>query len=153
MATKLVLPIVYFGFDRFDLTDVAEEKLDALIAVVNEYPGSIIEVNAHTDSQGSSDYNEKLSKKRAGSVMEYINKKGLRDDVIQGSWEGEERPIKSNETIEGRAKNRRAEFRILKDGKLIGVSGNQSKEEEVEYDGENLLEEEEIEKVEELFED
>ena len=155
MATKLVLPIVYFGFDRFDLTKVAKEKLDAVMTVVNQYPSSIIEVNAHTDSQGSGEYNQNLSKKRAESVMEYFNEKGLRDDIIQGSWEGEDKPLKSNETIEGRAKNRRAEFRLMKNGKLMGVSGNEIKNEEEDYneEGEDLLEEEEVEKVEELFED
>jgi outer membrane protein OmpA-like peptidoglycan-associated protein len=151
MATKIVLPIVYFGFDRFDLTPVAKEKLEEMMAVVSQYPGSIIEVNAHTDSQGSSEYNQNLSKKRAESVMEYFNEKGLRDDVIQGSWEGEENPLKSNESIEGRAKNRRAEFRLMKNGKLLSVSGENIDEEVIE--GEDFLEEEEVDKIEELFEE
>ena len=122
-----------------------------MMAVVSQYPGSIIEVNAHTDSQGSSEYNQNLSKKRAESVMEYFNEKGLRDDVIQGSWEGEENPLKSNESIEGRAKNRRAEFRLMKNGKLISVSGENIDEEVIE--GEDFLEEEEVDKIEELFEE
>ena len=54
--------------------------------------------------------------------MENLSGRGLRDDLIQGDWEGEERPIGSNETISGRAKNRRAQFRLIKDGEVIGES-------------------------------
>ena len=89
------------------------------MTVVNQYPGSIIEVSAHTDSKGSNEYNQYLSQKRAESVMEYMSEEGVRDDLIQGDWEGEEVPVGSNETIEGRAKNRRAQFRLIKDGEVI----------------------------------
>ena len=72
-----------------------------------------IEVQAHSDNTGSAGYNKKLSQKRAESVVTYLELKGISSPRLDALGYGEEKPIANNETITGRAQNRRVEF-ILK---------------------------------------
>jgi OOP family OmpA-OmpF porin len=72
-----------------------------------------IEVQAHTDSMGSDTYNKKLSQRRAESVVEYVTNKGITLSRLTAVGYGETKPISDNNTIIGRAKNRRVEFILL----------------------------------------
>jgi len=72
-----------------------------------------IQVGGHTDSNGSNSYNQKLSEKRANAIMRYLVKAGISPEVIVSVGFGEAQPIASNETEEGRERNRRVEFTIL----------------------------------------
>jgi outer membrane protein OmpA-like peptidoglycan-associated protein len=85
-----------------------------VVKLLEENPAIEIEMSAHTDSYGSDDYNFKLSDNRARSVMEYILSKGIAPSRIISHGYGENMPVATNETDEGRQLNRRVEFKILK---------------------------------------
>ena len=78
-------------------------------------PPSRVVVKGHTDSQGSSSLNKDLSERRAASVLRYLTDKGVIADRLISSGQGEEKPIASNATSQGRATNRRVEFIIVQD--------------------------------------
>ena len=71
-----------------------------------------IRIEGHTDSQGSSSYNLRLSQDRAASVRAYLIQQGIAPDRMESVGFGEERPVDTNDTPEGRAVNRRVEFHI-----------------------------------------
>ncbi len=86
--------------------------LDELVALLQEYPRSYISLAGHTDSEGSESDNLMLSKNRAQAVKNYLIEKGISEDRITSTGYGEMRPVDSNETAEGRAKNRRVEMKL-----------------------------------------
>jgi OmpA-OmpF porin, OOP family len=86
--------------------------LDQLLPVLQQFKGRRFQVIGHTDAQGSAPQNQALSLARAQSVKAYLVAKGSSEAGIDVSGEGADRPIASNETAEGRARNRRIEFRL-----------------------------------------
>ena len=72
-----------------------------------------LEVQGHTDNKGEGGYNVTLSKKRAEAVVNYLTKKGIETSRLQIKYFGASKPVKPNESEDGRAKNRRVEFRVL----------------------------------------
>lgn len=110
---------VLFGFDQSNLSNDAKGSLDKLVTVLNYYPDTDIEVQGHTDSKGSKAYNLSLSERRAGAVTSYLASKGISNNrtVIKGY--GEAVPKYSNDTETGRAENRRVEFLITANEKMI----------------------------------
>ena len=84
------------------------------LAVLTDYPDIRIEIVGHTDNEGTTEYNVELSQGRADSVKRYFVAGGIDESRVQTRGAGEKEPIGSNETEEGRAKNRRTEFKILK---------------------------------------
>jgi outer membrane protein OmpA-like peptidoglycan-associated protein len=104
---------VLFPTDGHALSDGAEKSLDKVAAAIEAQPeGSRIRVDGYTDSTGAEAYNEKLSKKRADAVSDYLTKQGVEKDKLTAEGKGESDPIASNDTREGRANNRRAEIVI-----------------------------------------
>ena len=87
--------------------------LDKLAAIFNEYPKSNILIEGHTDSAGSEEYNWGLSQKRAESVTAYLQNQGISPSRFTTKWYGETQPRATNETAEGKAKNRRVELAIV----------------------------------------
>ena len=73
-----------------------------------------IEIAGHTDSKGTDEYNLNLSERRAKAVVSYLKENGVGQERITTLFFGESKPIETNETSEGRRKNRRVEFKILK---------------------------------------
>ncbi len=110
---------VLFGFDQSDLSTDAKANLDKLVKVLNTYPDTNIEVQGHTDSKGSETYNQTLSEKRAGSVSTYLTANQINAERITTKGFGETLPEYDNETEEGRAQNRRVEFLITANEKMI----------------------------------
>lgn len=110
---------VLFGFDKSDLSVDAKSNLDKLTKILNTYPDTDIEIQGHTDSKGSDAYNQSLSERRAYSVSYYLTGKGIDSKrlLIQGF--GESLPKYTNDTEEGRAQNRRVEFVITANEKMI----------------------------------
>ena len=80
---------------------------------MKENPDIKIEVRGHTDSTGTEEYNQKLSERRADSVIEYMIKNGISPERLNSVGFGEKKPVTSNDTEEGRSKNRRTEIYIL----------------------------------------
>lgn len=103
---------ILFAFSKADLGDAARQNLDKLVGVLNKYPNTNIEVQGHTDSRGTDEYNMALSERRASSVADYLKANGIAAGRITTKGFGESAPAYSNETDEGMAQNRRVEFLI-----------------------------------------
>jgi outer membrane protein OmpA-like peptidoglycan-associated protein len=110
---------VLFAFDKSDLSTDAKTNLDKLVKVLNGYPDTNIELQGHTDSKGSEAYNQTLSEKRATSVSGYLSGQGITASRVTIKGFGETIPKYDNETEEGRAQNRRVEFLITANEKMI----------------------------------
>ncbi|SHF82765.1 OmpA family protein [Flavisolibacter ginsengisoli] len=109
---------VLFGFDRSDLGASAATNLDKLINVLNKYPDTDIKILGHTDNKGTAEYNQGLSERRANSVSGYLRNHGINSGRISTKGMGENDPIASNDTEEGRSQNRRVEFVITANEKM-----------------------------------
>ena len=110
---------ILFGYDRSDLSGTAEGNLDKLVKVLNDYPDTNIEIQGHTDSRGSDDYNMGLSERRAAAVSQYLRNKGVASSRVTTKGYGESAPIADNNTDDGRAQNRRVTFLITANEKMI----------------------------------
>jgi OmpA-OmpF porin, OOP family len=105
---------VHFGFDKDNLTKKAKEALDQLAADVQNAKGYIITVEGGTDSVGSEDYNYGLSQRRADSVIQYLaSEHNIPAHKIYLIGLGKDKPVDSNKTREGRAKNRRVDVHLM----------------------------------------
>lgn len=105
--------VVQFGFDSARLNGSARKQLDAFLKRLSEAgTGVSLMVDAHTDSAGTDEYNQKLSGRRAAAVKQYLVEKGLANKSIALRGHGEAEPVANNEAEDGRAKNRRAEVHI-----------------------------------------
>ncbi|KMQ69250.1 membrane protein [Chryseobacterium sp. FH2] len=111
--------IVNFAFDSSNLTSPAQANLDKLAKVLADNPDTDINIYGHTDSKGSDSYNLSLSQRRADAVKAYLSGKGIASSRMITKGEGESMPIATNDTDEGRAKNRRVEFAITANEKMI----------------------------------
>lgn len=98
-----------FELNSFELKPESKAKLNELVTFMNEYPQANVEVVGYTDSTGAAEYNLKLSEKRAQSVANELEAQGIDASRISVFGQGENNPIASNETHEGRVKNRRVE--------------------------------------------
>lgn len=106
----LVLRDVNFEFDSAKLTSSAEAILDGVSQKLMTNDTLRIRLEGHTDSVGPAAYNKDLSQRRADSVKSYLVNKGFSGSNITTIGYGEEQPIASNDTAEGRAQNRRVEL-------------------------------------------
>lgn len=117
---------VRFEYDKSDLTAQAKANLDKLIPVFNEYPDTDILVVGFTDSKGSDAYNQGLSERRASSVVAYLKAKGISSSRLKSIGQGETNPRGDNNTEAGRAQNRRVEFGITANDKMIEDAKNEA---------------------------
>lgn len=83
---------VYYEFDKADLTDNSREALDRLVKVLKENPNITIELSAHCDYRGRAEYNEKLSQRRAESVVKYLTEHGIEAERLTAKGYGESQP-------------------------------------------------------------
>ncbi len=110
----LILKGVNFKTASAELLEESYYVLETVFNSLEAYPNVKVEIAGHTDNQGSSDYNLALSYDRAKSVMEYFVMRGINQNRIVARGYGKDRPLASNATPEGRAKNRRVEVIPLK---------------------------------------
>lgn len=110
---------VNFDFNKATLTTKAKQNLDKLVPVFKEYADTDIKIYGYTDSKGTDEYNLNLSNQRATSVRNYLTSKGLVAARFVVVGMGEAEPIATNETEEGRSQNRRVEFAIVANDKMI----------------------------------
>jgi transposase len=106
--------VVYFKHESNELPNHAFKTLDQIVKFSAHYPESEIVVEGYTDSFGKYFYNKKLSKFRADVVKKYLVSQGISATKIKTFGMGSEKPIKSNETVEGRKQNRRVEIKLNK---------------------------------------
>ena len=95
------------------LTTQGRQLLDDLVPVLKGLAGSGLEVTGHTDALGGRPQNIALSAARADAVKAYLVAKGIGAESINTSGAGPDRPVASNDTPDGRARNRRIEFRVV----------------------------------------
>ena len=110
--TMMELSDALFAFDKFDLNEDARRMLDEVAAWLNDNPELHVEIGGHTDDRGSDAYNQKLSENRAKAVYDYFISHGVSKARLSYKGYGESRPIATNETDEGRQRNRRVELQI-----------------------------------------
>ncbi|MDX2152871.1 MAG: OmpA family protein [Bryobacteraceae bacterium] len=104
------MPDVLFDFGKYTLKPEAREKLAKISGIVLANPGLKLEVEGHTDSIGSEQFNQELSEKRAAAVRDYFVAQGLKADDIVTRGFGKTQPVASNDTSQGRQQNRRVEM-------------------------------------------
>lgn len=103
---------VRFASASDELVGESTDILDSVAERLAAYSSVKIEVAGHTDSQGSADFNRKLSERRANAVREYLIEKGVPEDTLTAKGYGESRPVADNSTPQGRAANRRVELEL-----------------------------------------
>ncbi|PKP22030.1 MAG: hypothetical protein CVU05_05495 [Bacteroidetes bacterium HGW-Bacteroidetes-21] len=108
----IVLKNVFFKTDSYELDDKSINELNKLVALLKNNPGVKVEIGGHTDNQGSFEHNKTLSQNRAKSVYDYIVKNGINAKRMTYAGYSFSKPIATNDTEEGRALNRRTEFKI-----------------------------------------
>ncbi|MEM9895349.1 MAG: OmpA family protein [Bacteroidota bacterium] len=112
-GTKVVLNNIFFETGKAELKPISYVELNKAVDLMQKNPSMVIEVGGHTDSQGSNEANLNLSQKRAQAVVDYMILAGVQKENLQAKGYGEEIPLESNDTAEGRAANRRTEFVIV----------------------------------------
>jgi outer membrane protein OmpA-like peptidoglycan-associated protein len=115
VKTKLtyIAKDIYFHTDKATLQEVSHDPLNQLVDILNKYPNALLSIEGHTDNTGPSSHNLKLSKDRAKSVLNYLVSKGIDAHRLTAVGYGEERPIATNNTPEGRSRNRRVVLKII----------------------------------------
>ncbi|MBN1447041.1 MAG: PD40 domain-containing protein [Bacteroidetes bacterium] len=113
MTRDIVRLLVYFDFDKATLQSASFVDLDRAVDWLKANPTVKVELAGHTDNVGSREYNKKLSLDRAQAVLDYLVKKGISPARVTAHGYGMSEPVATNETDEGRALNRRVEFRVV----------------------------------------
>ena len=109
----IVLKNIFFDFDKSILLPQSYVELKHLLDLLNQYPKMKISLSGHTDSYGSDAHNQPLSERRVLAVYNYLIINNIDQSRLTYSGFGSKFPMATNETDEGRAKNRRVEFKII----------------------------------------
>lgn len=116
---NIVIDNIYYQLNQTDLSQQAKLALDStLLLLLNRYPAIKVEISSHTDNIGDESYNQRLSERRASTVLQYLISKGIHRNRLSAKGYGESQPILPNTTSDGndnpigREKNRRTEFKI-----------------------------------------
>lgn len=112
-AKTLKFDYVNFETGSADLTPLSRYELDNLAEAMKSNAGMMIEIAGHTDNTGEAASNYELSQARAKSVQDYLVGKGIAPSRLRAVGYGQDQPVDTNDTEEGRMKNRRTEFKIL----------------------------------------
>lgn len=112
-GSTAVLNNIFFDVDKYELKPLSYPELDKVVRFLTENQLLTVEIGGHTDSTGSSVYNQQLSEKRAISVYHYLMSKGIGKKRLIAKGYGSTSPIAPNETEAGRDLNRRIEFKIV----------------------------------------
>lgn len=113
-GTTAILQNIFFDVDKYDLKDKSVTELQKILRFLKENPSVKVEISGHTDNSGSPSYNVQLSEKRAQSVNNYLIERGIAPERLRTKGYGSDQPIADNTTEEGRQKNRRIEFKIIR---------------------------------------
>jgi outer membrane protein OmpA-like peptidoglycan-associated protein len=117
---------ILFAFSKSDLGDSAKTNLNKLVAILNQYPNTNNEIQGHTDSRGTDEYNMGLSQRRASTVRDYLVSQGIAGIRVTTRGFGESAPAYSNDTPEGMAQNRRVEFLITANDQMKSEAKKQA---------------------------
>ena len=109
----LILHGIKFGFDSAKVSEGSKAILEVAVTTLKNNPKMKVEIEGHTDSIGTAEYNLGLSQRRADAVQDHLIVEGIGAERLQAVGKGEADPLVSNELKEGRAKNRRVEFVVI----------------------------------------
>ncbi|MFA6368274.1 MAG: OmpA family protein, partial [Bacteroidales bacterium] len=109
----VVLNNIFFENNSAELLPSSQSELNTLFELLSSNKNIRIEISGHTDNVGKQDYNLELSTKRANSVKSYLESKGIESNRLESKGYGQTRPIADNQNEEGKARNRRTEFKII----------------------------------------
>jgi len=117
LAAKPVMPdnlLIYFAFDKSEFVTESDisKYYDASISYMFHNPAAGLQIIGHTDAKGSDEYNQALGFRRAESVKDYFEGKGIPVEKLTIESKGEKEPAENNSSDEGRAKNRRVTVTI-----------------------------------------
>jgi outer membrane protein OmpA-like peptidoglycan-associated protein len=115
-GVDITLNNIFFDFDKATLRPESYPELNRLLELLNDNATMRIRIEGHTDNVGSDAYNQGLSQRRANAVGRFLTVNGIASDRLQIVGMGETEPVATNETDEGRQKNRRVQFEILDAG-------------------------------------
>ncbi len=118
LDTAVTIRTVEFASGSAELTTLGRSVLDEIFELLSSRETMPIAISGHTDDQGNDDYNLDLSRRRAEAAGDYLVGKGLAAGLLESAGFGETRPIADNTTPEGRLRNRRIEFDVLKQSSL-----------------------------------
>jgi outer membrane protein OmpA-like peptidoglycan-associated protein len=104
---------IHFDYASKDINDGAKKDLDIVADCLKDHPDTEVEFEGHTDSIGSKAFNQKLSEKRSDSAKVYVGAKGIDTNRMRTSGRGENDPVASNKTEDGRAQNRRVDIYFI----------------------------------------
>ena len=110
---KICMYDINFETDRSTLDQVSMSYLDRIVVLLENFPPLYVKINGHTDNVGTDEYNIKLSEKRALAVYNYLTKRVIPSYRLSYFFYGNRQPIATNDTEEGRSRNRRVEFEIV----------------------------------------
>ena len=110
---KVELYGIYFDTDKATIKSESLPTLKRLLALIQQNPGRALEIGGHTDSEGDANYNDKLSKDRAESVLKWLKDNKAETSGLKTMGYGESLPVADNATEAGRALNRRVEIKTL----------------------------------------
>ncbi len=113
LNASVILKNIFFELDSYELQDKSKLELKKLIQFLNKNPNVTIEISGYTDNQGSREHNTELSTNRAKTVYNYLINKDIPVSRLSYKGYGFNKPIDTNDTPEGRANNRRTEFKII----------------------------------------
>lgn len=113
VGEAVVLDNIFFESQKFDLKPESQTELDVVKKLLDKNPTLKIEIGGHTDNTGTEQENKSLSENRAKSVYNYLVGKGVSADRLSYKGYASTRPVASNATAEGKAKNRRTEFVVV----------------------------------------
>tara|TARA_B110001450_G_scaffold39914_1_gene35780 strand:+ start:4776 stop:6206 length:1431 start_codon:yes stop_codon:yes gene_type:complete len=105
---------ILFDTGKASIKKQSAEVLNDIVGILKEYSNAQFNIEGHTDSSGSAKFNKSLSESRAKSVMDYLVSNGISSDRLNYAGYGEERPLDSNKTRAGKARNRRVEINLKK---------------------------------------
>jgi outer membrane protein OmpA-like peptidoglycan-associated protein len=104
---------ITFATDQSDIKPNFYDVLNSVAIVLREFNQTLVDVNGHTDSDGSNEYNDDLSSRRANSVAQYLVSQQLDSQRFSVQGFGESQPVASNTSVSGKAQNRRVEIQIV----------------------------------------
>jgi len=110
--TAAIAKSIYFDLNSSKLQRRSYGPLDELVQILKDNPTYKIAIESHTDNSGTNEYNQKLSNNRSASVMKYLVNKGIDASRLTATGFGEEKPIATNDTKEGKSLNRRSELKL-----------------------------------------
>ena len=113
VGESVVLKNIFFDTDKFELKSESTAELEKLLDLLNKNPKLKIEISGHTDNQGDDKHNQTLSENRAKAVYDYLTNHGIVKERLTYKGYGKTKPIDKNDTEQGRANNRRTEFKVV----------------------------------------